>query len=68
MMENMLDGLVDPQLLFINGEGYFHITGYVYSQTTRMWSAENPHRVHMTKFGVRCAVSARRIIGTIFYH
>ncbi|PSN40865.1 hypothetical protein C0J52_20149, partial [Blattella germanica] len=37
-----------------------------------MWSTENPHIVqevplHPIKIGVWCAVSARRIIGPVFF-
>jgi hypothetical protein len=73
MLKNMHDGLVDPQLLFITDEAYFHLSGYVNSQNTRIRSVENPYTVHQTplhdiKIGVWCAVSARRIIGPLFYH
>jgi inhibitor of nuclear factor kappa-B kinase subunit alpha len=73
MLKNVHDGLVDPQLLFITDEAYFHLSGYVNSQNTRIWSDENPRSVHQIplhdiKIGVWCAVSARRIIGPIFYH
>jgi hypothetical protein len=73
MLKNVHDGLVDPQLLFITDEAYFHLSGYVNSQHTRIWSDENPHAVHQTplhdiKIGVWCAVSVKRIIGPIFYH
>jgi hypothetical protein len=46
MLKNVHDGLVDPQLLFITDEAYFHLSGYVNSQSTRIWSDENPHAVH----------------------
>jgi hypothetical protein len=73
MLKNVHNGLVEPQLLFITDEAYFHLTGYVNSQNARFWSDENPHAVlhiplHDIKIGVWCAVSARRIIGPIFYH
>jgi hypothetical protein len=73
MLKNVHDGPVYPKLLFLTYEAYFHISGYVNSQYTRIWSDENPHAVHQTplrdiKIGVRCAVSVKRIIGPIFYH
>jgi hypothetical protein len=73
MLKNVHDGLIDPQLLFITEEAYFHLSGYVHSQNTRIWSDENPHAVHQfplhdMKIGVWYAVSARRIIGPIFCH
>jgi hypothetical protein len=71
--ENVHDGLVDPQLLLIPDEAYVQLSGYVNSQNTRIWSDENTHPViqiplHDMKIGVWCAVSARRIIGPVFYH
>jgi hypothetical protein len=42
----MNDGLVDPQLLFITDEARFHVTCFVNSQNTRIWSEENPYAVH----------------------
>jgi hypothetical protein len=69
----MNDGLVDPHLLFITDKAYFHLSGYVDSQNTRIWSDENPHAVHHIplndiKIGLWCAVRARQITGPIFYH
>jgi hypothetical protein len=60
-------------VLFVTDEAYFHVTGYVDSQNRRIWSDENPHTVHQIplhdrKFAVWCALSARRVICTIFYH
>jgi hypothetical protein len=68
----MHNGLVDPQLLFITDEACFNVTGYVNSHNTRIWSEENPHAVHHIplhdiKIETWCAISARRIIGPIFY-
>jgi hypothetical protein len=40
------DGFLDPQLLFITDEAYFHLSCYVSSQNTRIWSEENPQAVH----------------------
>jgi hypothetical protein len=64
MLKNVHDGLIDPQLLFITDEAYFHLSSYVNSQNTRIWSDENPRSVHQIplhdiKIGVWCAVSAR---------
>jgi hypothetical protein len=38
----------------------------VNSQNNWYWSAENPRIIHK-KIGVWCAISARRMIGPIFY-
>lgn len=70
--EITMNGL-DMDLFFISDEAWFHLSGYVNSQNDRYWAAENPHHFHHTplhdlKVGVWCAVSARRIIGPIFFH
>jgi hypothetical protein len=67
------DGLIDPQLLFITDEVYFHLSGYVNSQNIWVRSDENPHAVHQIplhgiKTGVWCAVSAMWIIDRMIYH
>ena len=33
-------------LSFFTDEAWFHLSGYVNSQNTRIWAAENPHSVH----------------------
>jgi hypothetical protein len=57
MLKNVHNGLRDPQLLVIIDEAYFHISGYVIFQNTRIWSDENAHAVyqiplHDIKIGV----------------
>jgi hypothetical protein len=69
----MHDGIVDSQLLFITDEVWFHVNGSVNAQNVRIWSHKNPHAtqqvpLHSEKVGVWCAVSARRIIGPLFFH
>jgi hypothetical protein len=64
---------MDPQLLFITDKAYFPLSGYVNSQNTQIWNAENHHTVHQIllqdiKIGVWHAVSLRRIISPIFDH
>jgi hypothetical protein len=64
----------DPRMLdvtFFLDEAWFHLTSYVNSQNTRIWSKENPHAAHETplhpvKIGVWCAVSRHRIVGPTF--
>jgi hypothetical protein len=58
--------------VFFSDEAWFHLSGYVCSQNSRIWSAENPHTfherpLHSLKVGVWCAVCRRRIIGPIFF-
>jgi hypothetical protein len=58
--------------LFCCDEACFHLNGYVNSQNSWIWSAENPHsfherRLHSLKVRVWCAVSRRRIIALICF-
>jgi hypothetical protein len=58
--------------VFYNGEAWFHLSGYVDSQNSRIWSAENPHTFHerplrSSKVRVWCAISRWRIISPIFF-
>jgi hypothetical protein len=53
-------------------EAWFYLSGYVNSQNSTIWSAENQHTfhgrpLHSLKVGVWCAVSGRRVIGPIFF-
>lgn len=66
------NNIVQLDRVFFTDEAWFHLSGYVNSQNTRIWSTENPHVFHETplhclKIGVWCAVSRRRIVGPIFY-
>lgn len=72
LLQSVHDGYVDPELLFYSDEAWLHLSGYVNSQNNRYWCAENPHQLHVrplhdVKIGVWCAISARRIIGPIFF-
>jgi hypothetical protein len=40
------DGIVDPQLLFMTDEAWFHVSGRVNAQNARMWSDDNPHAIY----------------------
>lgn len=58
---------------FFTDEAWFYRQGYVNSQNFRTWSAENPHvfvetPLHPEKIGVWAAISARRLIGPIFFN
>jgi hypothetical protein len=58
--------------IFCCDEAWLYLSGYVNSQNSRIWSADNPHTfherpLHSLKVGVWCAVSWQRIIGPIFF-
>jgi hypothetical protein len=60
------------RVFFFGDKVWFHLSGYVNSQNSRIWSTENPHVLHETplhsqKIGVWCAISRRRIVGLIFF-
>ena len=66
------DGILGPQLTFFTNEAWFSLSGYVNSQNRRHWCADNPNIIfelplHNQKIGVLCAISARRILGPIFF-
>jgi len=53
-------------------EAWFHLSGYVNSQNSRIWASENPNAIHeeplhSEKIGVWCGMSRRRITGPIFF-
>lgn len=57
---------------FFTDEAWFHLSGYVNSQNSRLWSSDNPLSVHKTplhdkKVGVWVAISRHRIVGPIFF-
>lgn len=59
-------------ITFYSDEAWFHLSGYVNSQNSRLWSAVNPFEIHeqplhSLKVGVWIAMSRRRIIGSIFF-
>lgn len=56
---------------FYTDEAWFHLTGYINSQNSRLWTADNPHEfsakpLHDQKIGVWAAVSRSRVVGPIF--
>jgi hypothetical protein len=71
-LQSVIEGEIDPQLTFFSDEAQFHLQGYINMQNNHHWSSQNPyltHKVplHPVKVGVRCAVSARRIVATVFF-
>jgi hypothetical protein len=56
----------------MSDEAWLHVSGYVNAQNSHIWDTENPHVLHQRplhdiKVDVWCAVSARRVIGPIFF-
>ncbi|KFM68699.1 hypothetical protein X975_08441, partial [Stegodyphus mimosarum] len=63
-----MNGL-DMDLFLISDEVWFYPSGYVNSQNRRLSAARILQiTLHDQKVGVWCTVSARRIIGLIFYY
>jgi hypothetical protein len=63
-------GVLDQ--VFFTDEAWFHLSGYINSQTYGTWRTENPHNypenpLHPQKIGVWCAISRHRIIGPLFF-
>jgi hypothetical protein len=59
-------------MICFSDEAWFHLSGHVNSQNTRLWAATNPHTtlekpLHSMKVGVWCAMSRTRIVGPIFF-
>ncbi|KAJ8886234.1 hypothetical protein PR048_012443 [Dryococelus australis] len=55
-------GIVLLDKVFFTDEAWFHLSGYVNNQNSRIWSFANPHvlhekLLHCQKIGVWCAVS-----------
>jgi hypothetical protein len=72
LLRNVHDGIIDPYLFFMSDEAWFHVSGIVNAQNSRIWDTENPHVLHQRplhdiKVGVWCAVSAQRVTGPIFF-
>ena len=64
----------NPDILdytWFSDEAWFHLSGYVNSQNSRIWASDNPNAIHeepphSEKIVVWCGMSRRRIIGPIF--
>jgi len=57
---------------WFSDEAWFHLSGYVNSQNSRIWASENPKAIHeeplhSEKTGVWFGMSRRRIIGPVFF-
>ena len=57
---------------WFSDEEWFHLSGYVNSQNSRIWASENPNAIHeepphSEKIGVWCGMSRPRKVGPIFF-
>ena len=57
---------------YFTDEAWIHLSGFVNTQTYRIWDTKNPHVIiqsplHPQKIGVWCAISSQKIIGPIFF-
>jgi len=58
---------------WFSDKAWFHLTGYINSQNSRIWASENPNAIHeeplhSEKIGVWCGMSRQCIIGPIFFN
>jgi hypothetical protein len=72
LLQNVHDGIVDSQLLFITNEVWFHVKGHVSAQNVRLWSNGTPHTIqqvpyHSEEMEVWCALNLLQIIGPLFF-
>ena len=71
----LLNFVENPDILkviWFADEAWFHVSGCVNSQNTRIWASEYPYvfhepSLHPEKVGMWCAISGQRIIGPIFF-
>jgi hypothetical protein len=59
--------------MLFSDEGWLHLQGYINTQNNRYWSSQNPYLthealLHPVKVGVWCTLSARRIVGPVFFN
>ena len=71
-LQSVHDGLVDTQFVFFPNQAWYSLRGMVNSQNSRYWSAKTTGHIHeLPTFDETnwCLVwvSARRVIGPIFY-
>jgi hypothetical protein len=72
-LQSVVKGEIDLRLTFFSEEAWFHLQGYVNMQNNRYSSSQNAHltrevQLHPVTVGVWCAVSARRIVGPVFFN
>jgi hypothetical protein len=70
---SVIEGEINPQSEFFPDEAWFHLHGIINTQNNCYWSSQNPHlthevTLHPVKVGVWCAISARKIVGPMFFN
>jgi hypothetical protein len=69
--QSVVEGEIDPQLMFFSDEAWFHLQRCENTQNNRYRSSQNPHITHEVslqpvKVCVWYTVNARRIVGAVF--
>jgi hypothetical protein len=59
-------------IFFSTDEALSHLSGYINSQNSSVWSAENPHSLHenplhSSKIGIWCALSRKQSVRPLFF-
>jgi hypothetical protein len=72
LVDNVVNNVEFSQIIIFTDESWYHTSGYLNSQTIRIWSSENPHEIveqafYGKKIVVLAGFSQRRIIGPIFF-
>jgi hypothetical protein len=66
------DSFLDPKLTFFIAKAWFHLSGHMNAHNNRYWSSINLKQIsevllHEQKFSALCAITAARIVGSIFF-
>jgi hypothetical protein len=61
---------MDPQLMFVSDEMWFHVSGHINEQNVRLWNNEDPHAIwqvplHSEKVGILRALSPWQVTGCL---
>jgi hypothetical protein len=80
MLQSVNDVIVNPTLLFVSHEAWFHVSGFVNAPDTCYWDAENPYTIHEVPVldqerererecaGERTHARRWRIIGSLLFY
>jgi hypothetical protein len=71
LLRNVHDGIIDPNLFFMIDEAWFHVSGYVNAQNSRIWDREPScfasETVARHKSGCVVCSECSKVIGPIFF-